>query len=185
MKSSASIENSENIFAPVNDNPSFGYIPGSGTKCYEESDNRSGVKGIRRSFSFNKRKKAQPTGPAEHEICFGDRLFARLVMHGKTILEFMMNSINDLTELWGELRRKCRGICGLAKLYLRNASRGWSLERPLMIYPESRRRKMKRDTGENVACSTYTVVTPPHIDSDHISEAFRGEARQLTFPWDL
>jgi hypothetical protein len=56
-------------------------------------------------------------------------------MHGRTVVELTVNSVNDLSELWGELRRHCRGIRGLAKLYLRNASRGWSMERPMMLYP--------------------------------------------------
>ena len=109
-------------------------------------------------------------------------------MHGKTVAEFMLNSINDLSELWGELRRKCRGVSGLAKLYLRNASRGWSMVRPMMIYPEGFRRKSAKETETQrtrKACSTYTVVTPANNAFDHIAEAFRGEATQLAFHWDM
>lgn len=186
----ANLFNSEEepIFAPVNDNPSFGYIAGSGTKRYEESDNRSGVKGIRRSFSSQRSTHPHPAGADGREISFGDRVFARLVMHGRTVVEFMANSINDLSELWGELRRKCRGISGLAKLYLRNASRGWSMVRPLMIYPDGYRRKSARETspaGKRNAPASYTTVNPPIVTSFRIAEAFRGEATQLCFHWDM
>lgn len=196
MKTSTSIDSSANLFsfadepicAPVNDNPSFGFIAGSGTKRYEESDNCSGVRGIRRSFGFKKSNRPFPAGGDNREISYGDRLFARLVMHGKTVVEFMVNSINDLSELWGELRRKCRGVSGLAKLYLRNASRGWSMVRPLMIYPDGYRRRSARETspqGKRNAVATYTVITPQNNAFDDIARAFCGEATQLRFHWDM
>lgn len=120
---------------------------------------------IRRSFDPDRREFSHAVG-SNRPICYGDRLFARLVMHGRTVVEFMVNSVNDLTELWGELRRQCRGMRGLAKLYLRNASRGWSLERPLMLYPD---RHMAAGTSR----------------SEKITAVFRGEARQLSFPWEF
>lgn len=184
MTSSASITAREAFFASRNDNSSYGYIAGSGTPVYESTDNNSGVKGIRRSFGFNKRA-SRPTGNPDHEICYGDRLFARLVMHGRTVMEFMMNSVNDLTELWGEVRRKCRGIKGLVRLYLRNASRGWSMVRPLMIYPEGQHIKASKECTPAPACATFTVISTNVLDADRIANAFRGEARQLSFTWDL
>lgn len=98
------------------------------------SSTATGMRGIRRSFDPYRRP-ASPASRGDRPICYGDRLFARLVMHGRTVVELTVNSVNDLSELWGELRRHCRGIRGLAKLYLRNASRGWSMERPMMLYP--------------------------------------------------
>ncbi|MDE6339200.1 MAG: hypothetical protein K2K97_05365 [Muribaculaceae bacterium] len=171
MNSSASIN--------CNTNANRGYE----TKHYEESDNRSGIRGIRRSFNMNHREALRPVGHADKQISYGDRLFARLVMHGRTVLEFMMNSINDLTELWGELRRKCRGISGLAKLYLRNASRGWSMERPLMIYPDGYQRTANKSTPATTASTVYSTFTTPDAHNDKISQAFRGKAHQLSFRW--
>ncbi|MBD5197084.1 MAG: hypothetical protein HDS89_06500 [Bacteroidales bacterium] len=153
-------------------------------KRYDESDNRSGVKCIRQSFSKSRNGVLHAVGAEDKQISFGDRLFARLVMHGRTVLEFMLNSVNDLTELWGELRRKCRGISGLAKLYLRNASRGWSIERPMMIYPEGRRTSSHRaETPVNVTSTVRPSLTTATIKSDNISQAFQGKARQLSFQW--
>ena len=55
-------------------------------------------------------------------------------MRGRTIVEFMINKVSDLSELFGELRKLTRGVRGLAQLYVRNFSRGWSMERPMMLY---------------------------------------------------
>lgn len=67
-------------------------------------------------------------------IKYGDRMFARIVLHGKTVAEFVNSQVNDLTEIFSELRRLTRGLRGLAQLYIRNFSRGWSFERPMMLY---------------------------------------------------
>ena len=55
-------------------------------------------------------------------ITLGDKMFARLILRGKTVLEFMITSVRDLTELYTLLHSKCRGLRGLAKLFLRNMS---------------------------------------------------------------
>lgn len=127
--------------------------------------NYSVVRGIRRSFDPYGCVSSKVVG-RERPISYGDRLFARLVMHGTTVMEFMISSVSDLTELWGELRLRCRGMRGLARLYLRNASRGWSMERRLMLYPD---RNVRTETSH----------------SREISAAFRGKATQLSFPWEL
>ena len=74
-----------------------------------------------------------PSGTGR-SICYGDRLYARLVMGGRTVVEFMISRVSDFSELLGELRRQTRG---LARLYVRNVSRGWSMERPLMLYRDA------------------------------------------------
>ncbi len=134
-------------------------------------NNYSEVSGIRNSFEITHRRLSKPVG-GEHSICFGDKLFARLIMGGKTILEFMVNKVNDLSELLGELRRHCRGKRGLAKLYLRNMSRGWSLERPLMLYPD----EMRHTSG----------MPSRRIEETSFSSrgySFSGKGRQLSFQW--
>ncbi|MBD5355626.1 MAG: hypothetical protein HDR88_01270 [Bacteroides sp.] len=68
-----------------------------------------------------------------NKIEFGDTIFARLTMGGRTVVEFMINRVADMTELLGELRDVTRGLRGLATLYIRNKSRGWSQQRPLML----------------------------------------------------
>lgn len=72
----------------------------------------------------------------ECKMAYGDRIYARLSMRGKQIVEFMIEKVSDMTELIGELRAYARKYRGLCKLYVRNMSRGWSIERPLMLYAE-------------------------------------------------
>lgn len=100
-----------------------------------QQDNYRPMRGIQHSYPDTERKFVSPSSRGHH-IKYGDRVFARVVMQGRTVVEFVMSQINDLTELFGELRHKMRGIRGLAKLYIRNMSRGWSEERPMMFYTE-------------------------------------------------
>lgn len=72
----------------------------------------------------------------EYTMRYGDRIYARLCLKGKNVLEFVIEKVGSMTELLGELRTHTRELRGLCKLYVRNMSRGWSMERPLMLYPE-------------------------------------------------
>ena len=38
-------------------------------------------------------------------ISYGDRIFARVTKNGRTILNFMTDKVENMTELIGELRR--------------------------------------------------------------------------------
>ncbi|MDE6443852.1 MAG: hypothetical protein K2K64_05460 [Muribaculaceae bacterium] len=71
-----------------------------------------------------------------YKIEKGDRIFARLTMGGRTLVEFMMNGIGSVSEVIAEMRRKIGDVRGLTKLYIRNHSRGWSFDRGLMVYPQ-------------------------------------------------
>lgn len=67
-------------------------------------------------------------------MAYGDRIYARLSLNGKKIAEFMTDQVDGMTKLLGELRPYTRSLRGLCRLYVRNYSRGWSSERPLMLY---------------------------------------------------
>lgn len=101
----------------------------------------------------------------KNRIEFGDRIFARLSMGGKTIVEFMISRVADMSELLGELRHLTHGKRGLAKLYIRNQSRGWSLERPLMLYAP---------TMPNAFFGSYRMT----------HEETPAPARHMPFPWE-
>lgn len=105
-----------------------------------------------------------------NKIEFGDRIFARLTMGGKTICEFMINRVADMTELLGELRHSTRGLRGLAKLYIRNQSRGWSQERPLMLYSNDEVPRRK----------TFFSTTKTAVPT---SSGMRPHA--MAFPWEV
>lgn len=87
----------------------------------------------RHVYADSKARFTTPFG-SRRPICYGDRLFARLVRHGRTLLEFVVTEVCDFTEFMGELRKKAKGLKGLVRLQVRNYSRGWSMEQPLMLY---------------------------------------------------
>lgn len=67
-------------------------------------------------------------------MAYGDRIYARLSLNGEKVAEFMTDRVAGMAELLGELRTRTRSLRGLCRLYVRNYSRGWSSERPLMLY---------------------------------------------------
>lgn len=67
-------------------------------------------------------------------IQMGDRIYTRLTLKGEQIAEFMTDSVGGMTELLSELRYYARRHRGLGQLYVRNMTRGWSDQRPLMLY---------------------------------------------------
>lgn len=63
----------------------------------------------------------------------GDRIFARLTMGARTIVEFMIDRVESMTDLLLEVHRAAQGFRGLCKLYVRNQSLGWAQERQLFF----------------------------------------------------
>lgn len=106
-------------------------------------------------------------GSTDRRISYGDKIFARLVLGGKTICEFVMAQIHDFTELLGILRKQAKGVRGLARLYVRNASQGWSVERPMMLYLEGGRQSRM---GSLAGGGSLTVSAAPE--------------RRMLFPWE-
>ncbi|MCM1368998.1 MAG: hypothetical protein NC204_01345 [Candidatus Amulumruptor caecigallinarius] len=72
-------------------------------------------------------------------IKFGDRIFVRLTCNWDTIAEFETARVSSYTELLGEVRIRTRAFRGLTRLYVRNVTRGWSKETPLMLYSSAYR----------------------------------------------
>ena len=87
---------------------------------------------IRRSFPEAVSDKVTPE--AGKPIRYGDRLFVRLTMMGRVVLELMVTKVCDFSELLAEVRRQVRHLRGLATLSVRNMLRGWSDVRPIMLY---------------------------------------------------
>lgn len=100
---------------------------------------------VRCSYSTGGRRVAVPS-KGDRTICRGDRIFVRIVrvQNGyRPLAEFTMTEVTDLSSIYGELRHYTRGERGLTRLYIRNVTRGWSMEQPFMLYPE-RRSAMER-----------------------------------------
>lgn len=106
---------------------------------------------VRRSFSPTQACAVTPSGTG-HPMKYGDKVYARLVLGGRAVAEFTTACVNDLTELFMELRRLTRGCRGLGHLFIRNMSRGWRIERPLMLYAGDRR--------SGSIMSAYSVKAP-------------------------
>ncbi|MBP3298365.1 MAG: hypothetical protein J6L73_01640 [Muribaculaceae bacterium] len=71
-----------------------------------------------------------------HDIGYTDRIYARLTMAGHTVAEFTRDRITNLSALLAILRAMTPACRGLARLTVRNMTRGWTLNRPLMLYPD-------------------------------------------------
>ncbi len=95
---------------------------------------------IRRSYAPTTKRFVTPTGTGR-PIKYGDRIFVRIVSMRqcwRTLAEFTLTDVNDFSELIGELRHHTLGERGLTRLYVRNATRGWSFEQPFMLYGEKK-----------------------------------------------
>lgn len=73
---------------------------------------------------------------SDFNIEFGDKIHIRLQL-GNRLLTFVFDRVADMTDLIGEIRYATRHLSGLASLYVRNVNRGWSVQRPLMLYPSA------------------------------------------------
>ncbi len=102
-------------------------------------------------------------------ISKGDRIYARLTMHGRTVTEFMINTAASMTDVLGEIRFHCKKFSGLCRLFIRNHSRGWSEERPLMLYPAEGRSCSPGYSGTYCSYGTSAPVTP---------------VRRMLMPWE-
>lgn len=73
-----------------------------------------------------------------HRISLHDRVYVKLVLNGVTLIEMVKDDIADITSLLMFVRSETRSYKGLARMIVRNISKGWSMQRPLLIHPENR-----------------------------------------------
>lgn len=114
------------------------------------------------------------------EIQKGDRIFARLTMGGKTILEFMINSVASMEQLLNELRQMTANLRGLGRLHVRNQSRGWMSVSNLMFYG---------DQTQGSGCNLFnmqpsTVRTASYRPKAVTVKRTATVAHPTLFPWD-
>lgn len=72
---------------------------------------------------------------SRQQFVYGDRIFVRLSLNGQNVAEFIAERVSCMTELLCRVRALTKKYKGLAQLYVRNMTQGWSMERPLMLYP--------------------------------------------------
>lgn len=79
----------------------------------------------------------------------GDRIYTRVMLQGRQIAEYAFDYVAGMTELISALRYRMRRFRGLAQVYVRNVTSGWSLQQPLMLYP-GRYADMEQETAPAV-----------------------------------
>lgn len=115
---------------------------GNSMQAYRSRSNQQEVSYVRTSVPAGSGRSRVPSGAA-HPISCGDRIFVRLVSverGWRTIAEFTLTTVADMSDVYGELRHYTAGQRGLTRLYVRNATRGWSFEQPFMLYANVHRR---------------------------------------------
>ncbi len=89
-----------------------------------------------------------------HTLVYGDKVYALLCINGQKVVEFTLNTLSDISQIIGQMRQAAYRYGGLAHLYVRNITRGWSLNRPLMLYNDIYRKvaaRIPRDTASIVS----------------------------------
>lgn len=112
---------------------------------------------------------------SQQSIERGDKIYARLSMHGRTLAEFSSDRMNGISDVITNLRHVAAKIRGLATLYVRNQSRGWSTERPLMLY----NRVMRPNTFMGSTLNSYHY----ELTSEALPPAKRPQP--MAFPWSV
>lgn len=72
----------------------------------------------------------------KNKIELGDKIFASIIIGGKVLAEFVLESVANISEVTKKLREATRACRGMATMYIRNASKGWCQKRSVMLYPD-------------------------------------------------
>lgn len=75
-------------------------------------------------------------GRPDSLMSYGDRISVRMMMADRCAMQYETRQAADMTDLIGDLRRRAKGMRGLAVVYVRNHDRGWTRERRIMLYPQ-------------------------------------------------
>ena len=89
-------------------------------------------------------------GRADSLMSYGDRMSVRLIVDGRDAMQYETRHVADMTDLMGDLRRRAKGMRGLATVYIRNHDRGWTRERHIMLYPQRRHAPAQRPNAVQV-----------------------------------
>ena len=89
-------------------------------------------------------------GRPDSLMSYGDRLSVRLMVADQCAMQYETSQAADMTDLMGDLRRRAKGLRGLAVVYIRNHDRGWTRERRIMLYPQRKRAPAQRPNAVQV-----------------------------------
>lgn len=142
--------------------------------------------GIR--LKVEERRVEIPSGTGRKMIK-GDRMCVRMLFSNGQSSAFISSEVSDMTELLAQVRRHCHGRRGLMRLFIRNASRGWSFERPMMLYSEDEERTMRLKHENNRYLNSRRAYMGSTPISGHASVAVgpvaSSNARpRMLMPWE-
>ena len=66
-------------------------------------------------------------------IEYGDRIFARVMKNGRTILDFMTENVSNMSELIERLQSEMVGSRGMVMVQIRNYHQGWGARKWMMV----------------------------------------------------
>ncbi|MDE7345878.1 MAG: hypothetical protein K2N48_03950 [Muribaculaceae bacterium] len=89
-------------------------------------------------------------GRSDTLMSYGDRISVRMIMADKCTMQYETRQAADMTDLIGDLRRRAKGLRGLAIVYVRNHDRGWTREHRLMLYPQRKHTPAQRPKAVQV-----------------------------------
>lgn len=97
-------------------------------------------------------------GRPDSLMSYGDRISVRLIVGEQCVMQYETRQVADMTDLMGDLRRRAKGMRGLAVVHVRNHDRGWTRDRRIMLYPQKK----------------YSPTQPP-----------KAVQVPMFFPWEL
>lgn len=68
-------------------------------------------------------------------MCETDRIYATLTIAGRIVVRLDEAGYASLAYLYNRLRDLAGEVAGLARLSVRNMSRGWTMQRPMLLKP--------------------------------------------------
>lgn len=92
-------------------------------------------------------------------ISFGDKIFTRVTFNGRTIYNFVSESVSNMADLLSQIRAAMRDVQGLVMLHIRNYHQGWGEQRPLMLYAK-------------------------RIKNADLADVEQTHGREMFFPWE-
>lgn len=103
------------------------------------------------------------------DIEYGDRVFVRVVKDYREVATLMTEEASSYTELIGIIRDRVGNMPGLAKLHVRNYTRGWAREIPFMFY------KPLLPTGSRWQAEAAEASVPRRV---------AGSSPRMLCPWE-
>lgn len=85
----------------------------------------------------------------------GDLVFASVCVAGETVAELSDCHSSSFDDLMGRLSRLAARFTGMARIYIRNRTRGWAMQLPLLLCRPSLSLCGHRQSQEGGLCDKY------------------------------